>query len=429
MRFLFLLSLSILFFIATDVLGQDIEYPAFRNYDFIYKTNIKSVRLYQFDSERDYPILSLQNPGYFIFSFDDIEAYTKDFSYKIIHCNSDWEPSENLDPLDYIDGYQENRFYDSESSFSTRVPYTHYEVRLPNEDVKWTKSGNYILKVYKDNNEDDLIITRRFMIFDTQMKVVPEARRSATPPNALSHQEFYFSIQHAGISIGNPSTQIKTAILQNGRWDNCITNLQPTYIKNEEIGYDMHGKVLFPGYKEFRPLDLRSFRYRTIQVEDLKEYTNSYELWLFEDVNRRYSPHLFTHDLNGNFFIQTHERGQEGKLEGEYGLINFSLKALSRYDGDVYVLGGFNNYQPAEEYKMVYNEDRRGYQGSFTLKNGFYDYMYGVVEKEGKKPNVQKIEGSSFESENDYLFLVYYKEFGALYEQLVAVQKLNTRPE
>lgn len=411
-------------------MAQEEEYPTFRNYDYIYKDNIKSVRLYQFDSERDYPMLSLQSPGYFIFSFDDLEAYTKDFSYKIIHCNSDWEPSEELDPLDYIDGYQENRFYESQSSFSTKVPYTHYEVKLPNEDVKWTKSGNYLLKVYQDNEEKDLIITRRFMIFDTQMKVFPQARRSAVPPYNMSHQEFFFSIQHAGVNIGNPSTEIKTAILQNGRWDNCIKNLEPTYVKEEEIGYDTQGKVLFPGYKEFRPLDLRSFRYRTIQVETLKEYKNGFELWLFEDVNRKYSPHLFTHDLNGTFFIDVHEgREGTGSLEGEYGQINFSLKALSPYKGDVYVLGGFNNFRPQEAFKMEYNEERRGYQLSTSLKNGFYDYVYGVVEKEGAAPNFQKIEGSSFESENDYIFLVYYKEFGSLYEQLVAVQKLNTRPE
>ncbi|BDS12436.1 type IX secretion system plug protein [Aureispira anguillae] len=408
--------------------AQDKTYPEFRNYDYVYKEHIKSVRFYQFDSETDYPVLSLHSPGHFILSFDDLEAYTKDFSYKIIHCDANWNPSEELDPLDYIDGYQENRFYDAQNSFSTKVPYTHYEIQLPNEDVKWTKSGNYLLKVYRDDDENDLIITRRFMIVDTKMKIVPELRRSATPPYATSHQELYFSIQHTGIKIGNPRQQIKTAVLQNGRWDNAILNLEPTYIKNEEIGYDNQGKLLFPGYKEFRPLDLRSFRYRTLQVEQLKEYQEGFELWLFEDKHRTYTSHVFTHDLNGKFLIESHDN-RNGILEGEYGRINFSLKALSPYEGSVYVLGGFNDFQPKEAFKMKYNKNCLCYQLSSSLKNGFYDYFYGLVDSKNNSINIQKIEGSSFESENDYLFLVYYKEFGGLYDQLVAVQKLNTRPE
>ncbi|MFT5646520.1 MAG: hypothetical protein ACI976_001202 [Aureispira sp.] len=422
------LILSCCFIFQSYLAAQDKEYPEFRNYDYIYKEYIKSVRFYQFDSETDYPILSLQNPGFFIFSFDDLEAYTKDFSYKIIHCDANWNPSEELDALDYIDGYQENRFYESQSSFSTKVPYTHYEIQLPNEDVKWTKSGNYLLKVYRDDDEKDLIITRRFMIFDTQMKVVPNMRRSAIPPYASSHQEFFFSIEHSGVRIGNPGEQIKTAVLQNGRWDNAILNLEPTFIKNEEIGYDMYGKLLFPGYKEFRPLDLRSFRYRTIQVERIQEYNNGFELWLFEDASRLYTSHVFTHDLNGKFIIESND-DREGKLEGEYGQINFSLKALTPYEAEVYILGEFNNFRPKPAYKMNYSSDCRCYQASNTFKNGFYDYYYGIFDNSNNELNIQKIEGSSFESENDYLFLVYYKTFGGLYDQLVAVQKLNTRPK
>lgn len=357
-----------------------------------------------------------------------MEAYSKDFSYKIIHCDANWNPSEELDALDYIDGYQENRFYESQNSFSTKVPYIHYEIQLPNEDVKWTKSGNYLLKVYRDDDEKDLIITRRFMIFDTQMKVVPKMRRSATPPYASSHQEFFFSIEHSGVRIGNPGEQIKTAVLQNGRWDNAILNLEPTFIKNEEIGYDMHGKLLFPGYKEFRPLDLRSFRYRTIQVERIQEYNDGFELWLFEDASRLYTSHVFTHDLNGKFIIESND-DREGKLEGEYAQINFSLKALTPYEAEVYILGEFNNFRPKPAYKMNYSSDCRCYQASNTFKNGFYDYYYGIFDNSNNELNIQKIEGSSFESENDYLFLVYYKTFGGLYDQLVAVQKLNTRPK
>jgi hypothetical protein len=418
----------LLFFILSSCCYAQEAALTFNNYDFIYKPHIKSVKFHPFDSENDYPMMSLNSPGYFILSFDDLEAYTKDFSYKIIHCDAHWQPSEELDPMDYIDGFQENRFYDSESSFSTRVPYTHYEVKIPNDDVKWTKSGNYLLKVYRENDENDLIITRRFMIVDTKLKVVPKMRSAAMPPNSSSHQELSFTIQHTGIRIGNVEEQINVAILQNGRWDNCIQNPEASYIKEEEIGYNMLGDILFPGHKEFRPLDLRSFKFRTLQVERMEQYQDGFELWLFEDNIRSNQPHVFTHDLNGNFFLQTHEE-RSAQLEGEYGQVNFSLKSLSPLDGAVYLLGGFNNFCATEAFKMQYNPQRRGYELSTPLKNGFYDYCYGLVQEGSKKIDLKRIEGSSFETENDYLFLVYFKAFGGLYDQLVAIQKLNTRPK
>lgn len=422
------LFLVIFFAFNTLVTAQTGDSLLSYNYDYIYKDNIKSVRFHLSDSKIDYPVIELGSPSYFIFSFDDLDAYTKDYSYKIIHCNAQWEPSEELDALDYIEGYQENRFYEAKNSFSTRTSYTHYEIKLPNSDVRWTKSGNYLLKVYKDNDEQDLIITRRFMVVDTKMKIVPKLRRSATPPNALSHQELFFKIQHVGISIGNVEQQIMPVVLQNGRWDNAITKLTPTYIQQEEIGYERQMAVQFPGYKEFRPLDLRSFLYATTQVERIEQYKDGFELWLFEDLSRRYTSHVFTHDLNGKFFIESRD-GRESKLQGEYGTINFSLKAPTPYAGKVYLLGGFNDFQPQANFAMRYEKECLCYQLSTTLKNGFYDYYYAFVPEGSNKVDIQMIEGSSYETENDYLFLVYYRKYGGLYDQLVAVQKHNTRPK
>lgn len=427
-----MLSLYRLFILAllgfsSSLLAQSGDYPALRTYDYVYKDYIKTVIFRLSDSKIDYPVIELGSPSFFIFSFDDLDAYTKDYSYKIIHCNAQWQPSEELDALDYIEGYQENRFYEAKNSFSTRAPYTHYEMTLPNADVRWTKSGNYLLKIYKDNNEEDLIITKRFMVVDTKMKVVPNMRRSATPPNSLTHQELFFRIQHSGVSIGNVMEQITPVVLQNGRWDNAITQLTPTYIQQEEIGYEQQMAVQFPGYKEFRPLDLRSFLYATIQVERIEQYRDGYELWLFEDLSRRYTSHVFTHDLNGKFFVESRD-GRESKLQGEYGTINFSLKALTPYKGKVYLLGGFNDFQPQASYAMRYDKECLCYKLSTTLKNGFYDYYYGLVPEGSKTVDINALEGSSYETENDYLFLVYYREYGGLYDQLVAVQQHNTRP-
>lgn len=402
-----------------------------RNYDYTYYETIKSVRLYPADSEVDYPVIGLNSGIQLVLEFDDLEAFAKNFYYKIIHCNADWTISEDIAPMDYVDGFAENRFYHWEGSVATRNPYIHYELRFPNDDIKLTKSGNYLLKVYLDADEEDLVITRRFMVVDTKLKVVPQLRRSATPPYSTTHQEIFFNIQHSSLPVGNPNKEIRVVILQNGRWDNAIFNPAPTFYQYEEITYDIQGKLAFAGGKEFRPLDLRSYRYRTNQVQNLQQLPNGFIVDLFADVPRKYSAYLFTNDLNGKFIIQTFD-WNDNHTRGEYGNINFTLKT-PKQNGDVYVVGGFSQFLPYEENKMKYDEENNVYTATLFLKNGFYDYQYVLVPpNDGKTtpaPDFVELEGSTFEAENDYLFLVYYRPFGARYEQLVAVQKMNSRPK
>ena len=99
-------------------------------------------------------------------------------------------------------------------------------------------SGNYLLKVYLNDDEDDLVLSRRFVVYEAMMKAVPTIRRSAAPPNSRTHQELSVKVEHAGIYIPSPSTDIKIAVLQNGRWDNAVSGIKPTFVQADAIIYD-----------------------------------------------------------------------------------------------------------------------------------------------------------------------------------------------
>jgi hypothetical protein len=396
-----------------------------QNFDYNYSEFVSSVRFYPDDSEIDYPILELGGVRKLILEFDDLEADNKQYFYKIIHCNFDWTPSEDIGALDYIDGFQENRFYESTASFNTRIDYTHYMLKLPNDDVKFKLSGNYLLKVYVNDDENDLVLTRRFVVFEPQMKVVPSVRRTATAASARSYQELSFRVEHAGIYITQPSADIKVAVLQNGRWDNAISGIKPTFIQEEAIIYDLMGLVSFPGFKEFRPLDLRTYRHRGQQVETLEQISNGFKIKLFPDYSRNLSAYLFTSDLNGKYIIASHDNPAANE-RGEYALVNFSLKTSEFPNHDLYIFGGLSDFQLYPKFKMTYNADNESYEAEVLLKNGFYDFYYVAQEKKSEKIDLQLIEGSTFETENDYLFFVYYRKYGGRYDQLVAFNKTSS---
>jgi thiamine pyrophosphokinase len=63
------------------------------------------------------------------------------------------------------------------------------------------------------------------------------------------------------------------------------------------------------------------------------------------------------------------------------------------------------------------------------LKQAYYSYMY-VTKDVGAKdaaPSTDLTEGNYWETENNYLVLVYYRAMGDRYDQLVGLVMLNSR--
>ncbi|MCH2044076.1 MAG: DUF5103 domain-containing protein [Saprospiraceae bacterium] len=70
--------------------AQDDEYviPEPRNYDYIYRNNIKSVQFYLGDQEVALPMIELRSTGPLVLEFDDMSGDPVDYSYKIIHVKN-----------------------------------------------------------------------------------------------------------------------------------------------------------------------------------------------------------------------------------------------------------------------------------------------------------------------------------------------------
>lgn len=404
--------------------AQNYVYPEPRNYDYVYQNNIKSVRLELNDSDTDYPIVQLGSPTKLILTFDDLNADGRNYTYKIVHCNAEWQPSEQLHYMEYVEGFEEEIIFDYYSSVNTMVDYNHYRLELPNQNMSWKLSGNYLLKVYQNDDERDLIITKRFMVVDPKMKAVLQQRGSAVPPYSDTHQEMTVRVEHAGLRLANPQQQVSVAVLQNGRWDNAITNLTPTFLRDESLVYDFQGSIIFPGGREFRALDLRSYRFRTEQVQNIIEEEDAFHVALFPSRPRVNLPYSFTNDINGHFIILNHDFEDE-HLQSDYANVYFTLNIPQMGDSEIYLFSEFTDWQLKEQFKLSYLEDKGLYRHVLPLKNGFYNYYYAVKDEKGQ-PNILPIEGSSFQTENDYHVLVYYRPYGGRYDELVAVTKMNT---
>ena len=114
--------------------------------DFVYTNEIKkesihTVQMHPFGWEHSAPIIELKEDNKLLFSFDDISENIQDYSYRIIHCDKNWQAS-LLSEFDFIDGFTENQIRDYEHSFNSNVDFVHYKLQIPNEDIKLKLSGN-----------------------------------------------------------------------------------------------------------------------------------------------------------------------------------------------------------------------------------------------------------------------------------------------
>jgi Domain of unknown function (DUF5103) len=388
--------------------------------------NIATVRLFLNGAETSYPILQLGGGAGLTLSFDDLDNEVRNFNYSLVHCNADWKPS-NLQDQEFIEGFKEDRISNYRFSTNTDVKFVHYALNLPNENMRWTKSGNYVLKVFENNKSAEPILLRRFVVVENAMQVIPKVVVTSSVQKSSTHQEIDFTVKQGDLKATNPQVELFATVLQNGRWDNALMNVKPVFTRGDDVIFDYQDKIVFPGMKEFRYLDLRSLRYKTDRVQDLEEREDGYSVRLRTDKIRAYSAYIYTADANGNYVIANVHDVSNGELSADYAEVTFSLARNASFeDGDVYIFGGLTDWETRDDNKMKYNEKTKAYEVTMLLKQGYYNYTYAFVKKGAIELDFQEIEGNSYETENDYTILVYYRPFGSRYDRVVAAQTVNT---
>lgn len=392
--------------------------------DHVYLKNIRTVQLHEKSWELSPPLIRLNSEQALLLSFDDLDANLKNYSYTITHCNADWQPSD-LIFSEYADGFPENYINGYQYSFNTIQRYTHYSVTFPNDNLKITKTGNYLVKVYLDGDADNVVLTKRFMVFDERVEI-GAAMRQPMDEYRNYKQEVNFVIRHPALDIRDPYGDVKVVLLQNDRWDNAITGLKPVFIRDKELSYDFtSGENAFWSGNEFRHFDIKSIRYQSDRIKDVVTDSAANYVYLVSD-EKRSKRYYSKSDINGKYLVKIQE-GTRSEVEADYAMVNFFLPwSTPLTDGDIYVFGELSNWGYTPDCKMKYNYERFGYEANILLKQGYYNYEYMFLKDGAKTGDVSFVEGSYYDTENDYTILVYHRTIGTDYDQLIGVKRLNS---
>ncbi len=431
-----LITISLISIISIGVSAQenhtnddDYFYENYLRYEnYIYKENIKTILFHKQGWELTYPIINLNSEDKLKLSFDDLDGDIKDYYYTIIHCDANWQPSDLL-PADYIEGFIENQIQDYKYSFNTLYRYIHYNLIIPNENIQPKISGNYILKVYEDYDETNLVLTKRFVIVEHKVTISANVKRATLLDLRKSSHEIDFTLSYSAYSINNPYRDIKVVIAQNNRWDNVITNLKPLFVKYNELVYDYEEDNVFSGGSEYRYFDIKSVRYQSDRIWKIHYEKPYYHIYLFNDEKRTFKIYYFYQDLNGKCFIKVQE-GEDSEVEADYVYVHFTLPYDSPIiDGNIYVFGGLSDWSFNTNNQMKYNFDKKAYELTLLLKQGYYNYEYVHLKDGSKVADNTFIEGSHYETENDYIIYVYHRDVNSRYDKLIGFEIVNSLRE
>lgn len=377
--------------------------------------NIASLQVVANNDWLSLPIITLNSNDFVNISFDDLTHEYHRYCYKIEHCEADWQTSSALFESDYIDGFASgNTIDDVQESINTVQLYTHYNISLPNNKCRPKISGNYRVTIYDENDEKHVVCRAYFMIVEPSMAVQLNVTTNTDIDINGKHQQVEMAIDYGNNIVSNPQTQIKTVVMQNGRWDNAVVNARPQYIKANGLQWIHCKDLIFDGGNEYRKFETLDVTHTTMGLESINWDGHNYHAWIWIDEPR--PSYIYDKDANGAFLIRNSDN-IDNDVNSDYIITHFRFKSPQTAD-PIYINGFFTNDRFLPQYEMKWNEKNQQYEGELLLKQGYYSYQYLMMKPEGKLKPVPS-EGNFFQTENTYQALVYFKANGDRTDRLV----------
>lgn len=387
--------------------------------------NIKTLQIGVNDDKYLLPIIDLNSQDVLRIRFDEMSHEAHSYGYKVIHCNADWTPS-NLSTNEYLTGFTTGNITDFNLSQITTFLYTHYKFELPNSDISFKISGNYVVIIYEDNDVDKPIAQACFSIVQPKVSVNATIRGNTDTELSGRLQQIDFDLMLNRYNVRDINSELKVIIRQNNRFDNEVSGILPTFISASKLSYSNNRALIFEGGNEYHRFDISSVYAASEGIATIRYQQPHYEAFLTQDKVQTSKTYMHNFDVNGKFVINYQESVENSDIEGDYLYVHFMLPMKEPFlDGQIYLGGDFNNNLFNDNSRLQYDFNAGTYYKTMLLKQGGYNYQYWFVQKGSKKANVEKVEGSYWQTGNEYTIYVYHRPWGERYDKLIAVKSIQ----
>jgi len=204
-------------------------------------------------------------------------------------------------------------------------------------------SGNYIIKIIEDNDDEKVVMTNRFAVTESMVSVEAKVTRPVTPPYMDTGHEILFSVLYGQLDILDPFNELVVRVCQNNRWDLALNNIKPLLVRDGIIEYTDHAQNILPGGNEYRQFEIKSLKNQSENVKNIQYVSPYYHVELVQDKPRQKNVYFFNEDLNGRYFIDIQGSGKKN-TDADYVFVHFSLGYDAPLTGGQ-VYGFWGSYQ------------------------------------------------------------------------------------
>lgn len=392
----------------------------------ILNDKIKTLQIKTNDDNYLLPVIELNSTDYVRIRFDEMSHEAHSYSYTLIHCNADWTPS-GLSTTEFLSGFSTGEITNFTPSQLTTFLYTHYTFDIPNSDISPKISGNYVILIYEDNQQDKPIAQACFSVVEPKVVITGKVRANTDSELYGKMQQLDFDIQLKGYNVRDVNNELKVSVRQNNRTDNQCTSLQPTYIQGQTLSYINNKKLIFEGGNEYHTFDISSVYSASKGVDRIEYKQPHYEAILTPDKIETSKSYAHQFDANGRFIVNFQEMSNDVNIEGDYMYVHFQLPVKSPFLAGLVYLGGEFNYNLMDEKsKLEYDFTNNVYYKTLLMKQGGYNYQYWFRSKGTNQATTERTDGSYWQTSNEYSIYVYHHAFGERYDKLVGVKVVDS---
>lgn len=368
------------------------------------------------------PMVVLNSTDAVEIEFDMLDDDRRYLRYEVIHCNANWQPS-GLSYLEYLDGFNEGRIEDYEFSDAVTVPYIHYRLILPNEDFHFKLSGNYVVRIYDEDNPDDTLIRARFCVSEQSAPIGVFITSRTDKDNNAEHQQLEITIDCERAPVADLFNDALVVIEQNGRPDATHYLRHPLRVSGRKMIFEHQPELIFVAGNEYRRFETVANTWTGMGVDRIEYHAPYYNHYLITDKPRSSSSYLYDQTLRGGFVVREYN-SDDGDTQADYVVVHFSLEMPELFDTDVFIDCDAFNRALSPDSRMVYNRGTGRYEKAALLKQGQYSYQYLAVPQGRMIGSTATIEGDKYQTGNQYTIAIYTRVPGERYDRLIGYAKV-----
>ena len=365
------------------------------------------------------PLVALGSPDGVCVEFDVLRDDRDYLRYSITHCDASWRPSALAAP-EYVDGFNEGVVDDFAYSEATAVPYTHYRLCFPTPDMMPKLSGNYLLRIYPENDPDDTWAQVRLLVSEQTAGVSADLTSRTDVDYNDAHQQLELSVDVERAGVSDPFNELIVAVQQNGRYDSERTLRHPLRASRTVAVYEHQPELIFEAGNEYRRFETVNVNYPGMGVENISWAEPYYHFTLAVDEPRGETPYAYDSTQSGRYLVRV-QGSDDSAVAADYGVVHFALAMDELPGAMVFIDGDLTSRRFDSEALMQYNPATRLYERAMLLKQGSYNYQYLIVPQGARRGYTAQVEGDFHPTRNEYTIKVYHRAPGARYDRLIAV--------